>query len=106
MRDLERLKAAQLEDARGRIADPEAHAGELTAGGWARRARAWFSLGLDRWTPRLERLAKWVTALALVVGGLAKVIHDLRATRVAPAELPKTGVASTFADRVEKPKDP
>lgn len=106
MSNLDRLKAAWEEDARTRLADPEAHAGELTAGGWTRRARAWFSRGLTEWTPRLERLAKWVTALTLVVGGLAKVIHDLRATAVGPAELPKTGVASTAVDRVEKPQPP
>jgi len=29
----------------------------------------------------------------------------MRARDVGPPELPKTGVASTFSDRVEKPKD-
>ena len=106
MPNLDRIKAAWEEDARGPLADPEAHAGEFTAAGWLRRVRAWFSRGVDRWTPRLERLAKWVTALALVVGGLAKVIHDLRSTAVGPAELPKTGVASVATDRVDKPKPP
>jgi hypothetical protein len=106
MGNLERLKAAWEEDARDRLADPEAHAGELTAGGRLRRARAWFSRGVTIWTPRLERLGKWIAALALVVGGLAKIIHDMRATAVAPAELPKTGVASTSVDRVERPKAP
>jgi hypothetical protein len=103
---LDRLKAAWEEDARDRLIDPEAHSGELTAGGWTRRARAWFSRGLAVWTPRLERLGKWIAALALVVGGMAKIIHDMRATAVGPAELPKTGVASTAVDRVEKPKAP
>ena len=106
MPGLERIKAAQLEDARGPLADPETHRGELLAGGWLRSARAWLSRGFDRWTPRLERLAKWVTAMALVVGGLAKIIHDMRATSVGPAELPRTGVASTAMDRVDKPKPP
>jgi hypothetical protein len=106
MPNLERIKAAQLEDARGNLVDPETHAREFTAGGRIRRFRAWFSRGLTAWTPRLERLGKWIAALALVVGGLAKIIHDMRATTIAPAELPKTGVASTAMDRVEKPKAP
>ena len=106
MPSLDRIKAAWEEDGRGSLTDPEMHAREFTAGGWTRRCRAWFSRGLTAWTPRLERLAKWVTALALVVGGLAKIIHDMRATAVGPAELPKTGVASVATDRVDKPKPP
>lgn len=113
LRDLEALKAAQRADLEEGLIDPEAHAGELTAGGRWRRARAWFSRGLEIWTARFEKLGKLVTAVAKVLGGLgviggliwrAAVFYKTRG--LAPAEQPKTGVSSTFADRVDKPKPP
>ena len=108
---LERLKPLQSEDALGALSDPEAHAGELTAGQRWRRLRAWFSAELDAWTGRLERGGKWAKALAVIVVSMATVAGVIwRAvifyTRPAPAEEPATGVASTTMDRVEKPKPP
>jgi hypothetical protein len=107
-----KIEAAQIEEAERQLVepDPEAHAGELLAGGWSRRARTWFSRGLDLWTVRFERLGKFFKNVAFALGGIAAIIaliKQLRTRNVAPAELPKgSGSASTFADRVDKPSPP
>jgi hypothetical protein len=103
-----KIEAAQIEEAERQLLEPdsEAHVGELLAGGRWRGLRRWFSRGIDLWTPRLERLGKWIAALALVVGGLVKLVHDFRSTSVGPAELPKGGGERTFVDRVDKPTPP
>ncbi len=113
LRDLEALKAAQLEDARGKLVDPEAHEGELTAGRRWHRARLWFSAELAAWTARLERGGRWAKAVAMIVVSIATVAGVLWRAVVfyktrggAPAEQPATGVASTAVDRVPKPKPP
>lgn len=107
MKSIDPLKPLWREDAEGGLMDPDAHTGELLAGQRLRRLRAWFGRGIDLWTPRLERLGRWIAAGALVIGGLVKMVHDFRATSVAPAELPKgSDSASTFLDRVDKPRPP
>ena len=109
LRNEEDLKARWLADAEGKVTDPEAHAGELTAGGWVRRARAWLSDGLDVWTARFEKIGKWLKSIAMVLGGAAAIvalIKQLRTRNVAPAELPRGTGERTFMDRVDKPKAP
>ena len=107
MRDLEALKSAQREDA-------EAHfesewAGKLVPHGPLTRAARWFGRGLHRWTERINRLAKWVKAVAIFLGAAGTVWQAVRSwwgRDVQPAELPKTGVASTAIDRVDHPSPP
>lgn len=108
--DLSAIKAAAREDVERGLVDPEAHAGELLAGGRWRGLRAWFSRGLDLWTARFEKIGKWLKSIALVLGSAAAIVGLIRSFRtrnsVGPAELPRGGGASTFVDRVDKPTPP
>jgi hypothetical protein len=106
-----KIEAAQIEEAERLLIEPdsEAHAGELTAGGWWRRFTAWFSRGLEVWTGRFEKIANWLKAIALALGSLAAIIalfRQLLTRNVAPAELPKGSGERTFVDRVDKPIPP
>lgn len=104
--DLERGIASPA----GVAGDPEAHAGELLAGHWLHRVRAWLSQGLDAWTPRLKRLGEWLKALSLVlvgVAGIAGIIRSWRIRGIAPAELPHgDGTPTITIDRVPEPTPP
>ncbi len=88
MPNLERIKAAQLEDAQG---------------------RRWWRLSkkrLDHWTERAKSLAAFGTAVGVLVTLSARAWHYIADRRVAPAELPAKDGERLAVDRVEKPKAP
>ncbi len=95
--------------------DPDLHAGELLAGGWRRSLRAWVNVQLDTWTPRLERLEKWlrrVLGVLTLAGGIftlawrAMVFYRTRGLPAAQPPRENTGTATTTIDRVPRPKPP
>jgi len=88
MRDLERIKAAQLEDARGH--------------------RWWRVSGvhLDRWTAKAKALAAFGTAVGTLVTLAVGAWHYIADRRIGPAELPGKDGERLTVDRVEKPKEP
>jgi hypothetical protein len=85
---LDRIKDAQLEDARGH--------------------RWWHASAarIDRWTERAKSWAAFGAAIGALVTMSVRTWHYIADRRVAPADLPATGQPTIATDRVEKPKAP
>jgi hypothetical protein len=88
MRDLDKIKAAQLADARGN------------------RAKDWIVITFHRWEARI----KSATSLGVAVAGLwalgSRAWHYMKAREVAPAELPATGQPTIATEFVKQPPKP
>lgn len=91
MPNLDRIKAAQIEEARRGIRHPS----------WDR-----LTVALHRWERRAKSIAAFGTAIGVLFTLTSRAWHYMKDREVAPAELPATGVASTAVDRVDKPKAP
>lgn len=93
--------------------DAEAESRAVDAAEREFHRRGWFWRRLKVWTNRFEMLEDWakklgglLVAVVAVLGVGFKLVRFISDRRVAPAEQPATGVASTALDRVDKPVAP
>lgn len=102
---LDDLKRRQREDIEAQFESD--WAGKLVPHGRLTRAIRWLSIRVHRWTERLNRLTKWVKAVAIFLGAAGTVWQAVRSwwgRDVPPPELPANGTASTALDRVDPPR--
>ena len=94
-------------------ADAEAEERAVSVAEKTFHRRGWFWVHLADWTKRFELLAAWAKGLGAflvavgAIGGVGyKLVRFIGDRRVAPAQEPATGIASTTVDRVDKSPTP